>query len=262
MTERDGPVIEADLHAFLDGELESERQLLVEEHLARNPSEAERLESYRRLDRLIRRSYRPLAERALPERLLRSLRPTQATTRPHWRPLLTALAASMLLLLIGGAAGWFGRDVLDAYDGVERTLVADAVDAHLVYAVEVRHPVEVESKERDHLQTWLSRRLDVPLMIPDLGEAGFELIGGRLLPAAGGSPAAQLMYENIEGQRVTIYLRHTPEAPRTAFRFSHEGELSAFYWTDRGVGWAILGTASRNDLLQLAHLVYAQLNPT
>jgi anti-sigma factor RsiW len=262
MTEREGPVIEADLHALVDGELDPKRRRLVEDHLAAHPSDAHRLESYRHHDRLIRRAYRPLVERALPDRLLHAPRPSSAITRLRWRPLLMALAASMLLLMIGAAAGWFGRGSMVAFDGASRTLVADAVDAHLVYAVEVRHPVEVGSDERGHLQTWLSRRLDVPLTIPDLGEADFELIGGRLLPAEGGSPAAQLMYENVDGQRVTVYLRNAPNAPRTAFRFSRDGDLSAFSWTDRGVGWAILGAASRSDLLKLAHLVHAQLDPT
>ena len=40
--------------------------------------------------------------------------------------------------------------------------------------------------------TWLSRRLGRQLTAPDLAAQGFDLIGGRLLPASTG-PAAQLM---------------------------------------------------------------------
>src|SRR5260370_990363 len=40
-------------------------------------------------------------------------------------------------------------------------LPARAARAHLVYSPEVRHPVEVEAKEKDHLAKWLSKRLGV-----------------------------------------------------------------------------------------------------
>lgn len=260
MTETDAPVTEADLHAYLDGELGPERRRAIEAHLASHPEEAARLESYRRHDLLIRRSFRPLAERPLPARLTR---PLAYPARPwrRWTRALAAAAAGLTLFALGAASGWYGRSLTETPTSAPRPFVADAFDAHLVYAVEVRHPVEVSAEERDHLGTWLSRRLGVPVRIPDLSARGFELVGGRLLPAAGGQPAAQLMYQDLDGRRVTVYLRHEPDARETAFRFSHEGPLAAFYWQDRGVGLAILGELSRRDLLNLAHLVYAQLAP-
>ena len=35
----------------------------------------------------------------------------------------------------------------------------DALDAYKLYAVEVRHPVEVPGDQRAHLVEWLSKRL-------------------------------------------------------------------------------------------------------
>lgn len=70
--------------------------------------------------------------------------------------------------------------------------------AHAVYAPEVRHPVEVAAVEKAHLAAWLSKRLEAEVRAPDLGGAGFALLGGRLLPGealsgAASLPAAQFM---------------------------------------------------------------------
>jgi len=51
----------------------------------------------------------------------------------------------------------------------------------------------------------LSKRLNRTLTIPSLHEYGFELVGGRLLPGEDG-PAAQFMYQNANGERLTLYM--------------------------------------------------------
>ena len=73
MTDPAGHVTEAELHAYFDGELAPERRHMVETYLLAHPEEAQRLESYRGQDLLIRRAFRPLAERPLPARMLRVL---------------------------------------------------------------------------------------------------------------------------------------------------------------------------------------------
>lgn len=45
---------------------------------------------------------------------------------------------------------------------------AQAKSAYLIYASEVRHPVEVGAGEQQHLATWLGKRLGYPFAIPDL----------------------------------------------------------------------------------------------
>jgi len=258
MSDPGAHVTEAELHAYLDGELGPERRRAVEAHPAAHPEAGDRLESYRGHDLLIRRAYRPLAERPLPARLLRrALRRRTRRTR-GWRRAL-APAAAVALLVLGAASGWYGHALLAPATSRTHDLVAEAAAAHLVYAVEVRHPVEVPASEEAHLATWLGRRLEVPLRIPHLGESGYELVGGRLLPAASGQPAAQLMYQDGDGRRVTLYVRATPGRAQTAFRFAREGNLSALYWRDRDVAWVLVGELPRDQLLELANRVYAAL---
>ena len=141
-----------------------------------------------------------------------------------------------------------------------------AAVAHAVYAPEVRHPVEVNVAEgsateqraqEQHLARWLSKRLDLPVRLYDLRPQGFELVGGRLLPDSSG-PSAQLMYQNGNGQRITLYLRRPEPGTATDFRFQRDGELNLFYWVEDGFGCALVGELPREQLLALAEAVYKQ----
>jgi anti-sigma factor RsiW len=134
-----------------------------------------------------------------------------------------------------------------------------AARAHLVYSPEVRHPVEVEAKEQDHLVKWLSKRLDIPLKVPVLSSEGFELLGGRLLPGNDG-PVAQFMYQDATGKRLTLYVTRPHKGDEvTAFRFAQEGRVSVFYWIDRECGYALSGELDKPQLSRVAASVYRQL---
>ena len=136
-----------------------------------------------------------------------------------------------------------------------------AARAHLVYSPEVRHPVEVEAKEQDHLVKWLSKRLDLKLKVPVLSTEGFELLGGRLLPGTDG-PVAQFMYQDATGKRLTLYVTRPHKGDEvTAFRFAQEGRVSVFYWIDQDCGYALSGEIDKPQLSRVATLVYRQLEP-
>ncbi len=249
---------EAELHAHLDGELEAERCAAVEAFLAVHPEQALRARRLRRQTRLIAQAYGPLLERPLPPALVAlALRAVRQPAR-RWPRLAAAAVVALALLGSGAGAGWWWR-AQSALAPTEAGFLADALSAHQVYTIEVRHPVEVGADEADHLVTWLSRRLGLALAAPDLSGQGYELVGGRLLPAPHG-PAAQLMYQEPSGRRLTLYVRPSADpADETAFRFASEGQLSALYWRDQGGAWALLGELPRDQLLRLAHQVYQAL---
>ena len=132
--------------------------------------------------------------------------------------------------------------------------------AHVVYSPEVRHPVEVGAEQVAHLVQWLSKRLGTSLQAPHLQTAGFQLLGGRLLPDQG-KAAAQFMYQDAAGRRVTLYVRKAVKGNQeTAFRFAREEGLSVFYWVEGEAGYALSGDLPKDDLLKLAELSYRQLD--
>jgi len=88
-----------------------------------------------------------------------------------------------------------------------------------------------------------------------------KLIGGRLLPGDE-EAAAQLMYEDASGKRVTLYVGSNPQNRQTAFRLAKRGSVRTFYWLDGPFGYALAGDLEEDRLLVLAQLVYrAMVNP-
>lgn len=179
--------------------------------------------------------------------------------RPAWHGYARAAALVVTGVAIGLAVPYLRPAAPAVATGAP--LPMRAARAHAVYSPEVRHPVEVEAKERDHLIKWLSKRLDIQLKVPILSSEGFELLGGRLLPGPDG-PVAQFMYQDTSGKRLTLYVtrRHKGEA-LTAFRFAQDGPVSVFYWIDRDCGYALSGEIDKPALARVASSVYRQLEP-
>ncbi|MBI4755486.1 MAG: anti-sigma factor [Betaproteobacteria bacterium] len=250
------PIREADLHALADGRLESLRRAEVEAWLALRPEEQARVAAWRVQNATLARAYGAVLEEPVPARLLEAARPPRRSSR--W-----ALAAAVAGLGLGAVAGFVARGVVESQPQPPAPVAAlphVAAVAHAVYAPEVRHPVEVGADQEAHLAAWLSKRLGATLRPPRLGEAGFDLVGGRLLPGDTG-PVAQFMYQNARGQRLTLYVRRdAPDSGQTAFRHAQEGSVGVFWWIDGGMGYALSGELPRDELLRLANVAYHQLN--
>ncbi|RAU21419.1 hypothetical protein CU669_13410 [Paramagnetospirillum kuznetsovii] len=250
-----GRVSEDDLHAYLDGQLEPERVAAVEAWLASDPIDAERVRQWAEQKDGLHRLFDRVLDEPVPPRLTIAA----ITARRRWAGRsLPRLAAALALVMLGAVGGWWLRDEQGlAGTGGAVAMVGDALSAHVVFASEVRHPVEVAVSERAHLVGWLSKRLGAELKVPDLSPSGYALIGGRLLPASTG-PAAQFMYESKTGLRLTLYLRRG-DGGATAFRFANQNGVEAFYWMDGPFGYAIVADLPRDQLMPLAKAVYLQL---
>ena len=132
-----------------------------------------------------------------------------------------AIAATLLAFIAGGGVGWLAHGAAAAPSLFQRFTV-EALDAHRLYVVEVRHPVEVPGSERAHLQTWLTKRCGWVVRAPELGATGLKLVGGRLLPGPTG-PASFLMYESASGERFTVYTAKA-DAETTQMRYATAGQ--------------------------------------
>jgi len=259
----DRPVDEDELHARIDGRLPPCPAAAVDAYLAAHPAAQARFSQYAEQRQALREAFARQSAGPIPNRL-RIARIREELWHRRYRQL-AQIAAAVSQLILGGAAGWAVRDVTGplASTGagtLAGEITADAIAAHRIFSVKVRHPVEVNADQEAHLVQWLSRRLGRELIVPDLAPAGFRLMGGRLLPAEDG-PAAQFMYESGSGERLTLYLR-AGVGDETAFRYHEEGGIGAFYWLDEGFGCAIAAKADRELLLRIAELVYKQTSRT
>lgn len=247
-------VTEFDLHAYVDDTLPEARRADVEGYLASYPEDAERLAVYRRQSEELRALFDPVLGEPVPQRLFQA-------RRTRWLRASLRYAAVVAWIAAGGVIGWH-LQAFNSGRAAETTAWARrAVVAHVVYSPEVRHPVEVGVDQEMHLVNWLSKRLGAQLKVPHLGGIGYTLVGGRLLPGERG-PAAQFMYQDGKGQRLTLYVRTNPDDTReTAFRFAQENKVGVFYWLDHKLGYALSGEVEKAELLRVATAVYRQLNP-
>jgi anti-sigma factor RsiW len=253
MIDRDSPVTEDELHAYIDGEIPADRRGAVEAWLASHPEDAARVAQWRAQADAIRVRYGAVASEPVSARF--DLDAITRSTR-SWRTV--AAAAVVAAFLAGGVAGWMAHGAAAAAPTRFDIFTAQALDAHRVYVVEVRHPVEVAGAERPHLVQWLSKRLDYKLQIPDLEQNGLKLVGGRLLPGPFG-PAAFCMYEGPSGERFTIYYART-DSPQTAMRYRTGERFAAFYWVERGLAYVVSGPTDRERLLNVAQAAYDQID--
>ncbi|THC39607.1 anti-sigma factor [Massilia sp. Mn16-1_5] len=259
------PITEADLHAYVDGVLPLARQAEIEAWLAARPEEAARIAAYRSQNLALHQLFDPVLDEAVPPAIRLPER------RAPWGAAAKRAAASVLIAVLGGVAGWLARgttipegasapgQALLAKAGPAAGLARRAAVAHVVYSPELRHPVEVGAEQEAHLVAWLSKRLGKPVHPPHLGKLGYDLIGGRLLPGQSG-PVAQFMYQDGAGKRLTLYVStEQGAAADTGFRFAQEGKVGVFYWIDGDFGYALSASAGRGELAAVAMAVHAQL---
>ena len=193
-------ITEEDLQAYIDGQLDPERELLVETYITNNPDAQKRVEQYSQYNTNLHALFDDTLEEEIPAQLLNH------QPYKNLRPLQNA-AVILLTLSLGAVIGWFGHDMTKTAFPSHYALVDDAFTSHVVYTPEIRHPVEVTRDQDKHLMAWLSKRLKTQVKAPSLSSMGFDLLGGRLLGTEG-EPAAQFMYQNSGGQRLTLFLRH------------------------------------------------------
>jgi len=257
------PIGEDHLQAWVDGRLAPEDIEAVEIYFAAHPELRERWSQYAEQKEELRAAFARPAEEPIPARL-RVARLMAVQRRRHYRQF-ARIAAAVALLIVGGIGGWGAHDLLPALTSSASAVLAssvfdDAIAAHRTFSVETRHPVEVGVNEEARLVQWLSKRLGHQLTVPDLSALGFRLMGGRLLPADSG-PAAWFMYEDGKGIRLSCYYLVVDGAGETEFQFREQNGISAFYWVDDGLAYAIAANAPRDQLLKVAEIVYQQNSP-
>ena len=240
---------EAELQAFVDGQLPPERSTALLAWLGQHPDELQRLADYaahkhelrRRLEEINLVADDPATvdlQRALAARL----------HRPSYGRWLRQAATVALLL----AAGWSGRGICQNYlENRIPELVIKAAEAHEVFGPDQRRPVELTAASTVEMAAWFSSRLGEPVEIPVLATLGLRLVGGRLL-TADDRPMAQLIYEDGTGHRLTLCLSSEPLEFGEAIELVDLGELTAGYWHAGDLSYALVGDTPDAQLVAIA----------
>src|SRR5690348_18236130 len=108
MIDRDSPVTEDELHAYIDGELPADRKEAVATWLATYPEQAALVASWREQAESVRARYGAIAEEPVPDRLkLDQLIIRERANGRSWAAM--AAAAAVAAFVVGGAAGWMAQ---------------------------------------------------------------------------------------------------------------------------------------------------------
>ncbi len=267
------PLAEADVHAFIDGQMDFDRRATFMQAMSADSDLRARVDGWRRQNDALTSTFGTVLAEAIPVRLMPtslnkdwrgpSAKPASdrgpvaaaATVR---RRRLGSAAIGFIGVLAGGAAiiaaGSAGLVPLTltaanpappAAPAGQRGLALRAYEAHQTYATDINHPFEVGAADELHLLKWVQHRLAIPVRIPDLRREGWTLLGGRVLPGDLG-PAAFLLYGNgID--RLGFYMARTnlPQADGYTLYDNGAGVASVAYWVDEPVGYAI--TTSRDS---------------
>jgi anti-sigma factor RsiW len=252
MTKR--PITEDDLHAHVDGVLESERQEEVAAYLESHPDVAKRIAGFAGQRELLRKALAPIADEPLPPQLNLS---RIIESRQRRRLPFSWAVAAMLMLSIGGLSGWVMRGTVQASSGGLAALAQEAAYSYQVYAPDRVQPVEMRATDSAQLVQWVSNRLHQPVKLPDLTTSGYRLMGGRLIATSHG-PAAMFMYDDDRGQRLVVLTRpmttdqNAPMAPHS------QDNVAGFAWADGGMGYSLVGQAAAESLRPIANEVRRQ----
>lgn len=251
-------ITDADLHAFVDGQLDPERRALVARFLKAHPERAAEVANWQHQNEAIDALFGPVGAETVPTRLSAHRISRTITRERHgaWRQ----IAATFLTVGIGLAAGWGLRDYSLPSPDSPSVLMQSAIGAHELFVHQPVHPVEVAASESQHLTTWLSNTIDRHLVMPNLSNLGYTLVGGRILPTEAGS-AAQVMYQTEEGTRITLFITPRQADQQLSQRFETTNGVSALYWANNSVTCTIVGDIPQSDMEAIARTVFKALSP-
>jgi anti-sigma factor RsiW len=249
------PITEDDLHAYVDRVLEPERRAEVAAYLDGHSDVAERIAGYSNQRDLMRTALAGIAAEPLPARLnlARIIENRRRRTVPAWWAI-----AAIVLISIGGLGGWGIRGAMQPAAGGLAALAQEAAYSYSVYAPDRVRPVEIRASDSAQLVQWVSNRLHQPVKVPDLTDAGYRLMGGRLIATSNG-PAAMFMYDDDRGTRLVVLTRPM-NAEQSAPMAPHAGDgVSGFAWADNGMGYSMVGQIEPDSLKPIANEARKQL---
>jgi anti-sigma factor RsiW len=240
------PVTDVEIEAYQDGELDLDRRLAVEAHLARNAEAARRFFE----DLRLRSSLRLIAAQA-------------EETPPAMRRTAAMLADRLNERPVRGFRQWFGPRglsglavaaafvavvFLPARDVVASPpdYVGDAVDAYRTALLRGRMVSQIEAPNIDVAEIRRSTNISVPRL-----PAKWVVTDAQIFPTKEG-PALQIMVKTPTEGTLSIFAVRTPsDAPAEPEAVRHEG-ASVAYWREGDMSYAVTGGEAPETLDTIA----------
>ena len=272
------PVSEAELHGFVDGDMDRVRREAVQAFLGASPEDAARVETWRRQNATIRAAFAPVEAGPLPWSLppaagaegmaaTRHAAGGQAEARgshawrERWfaRPIGLSFASGALLA--ASAAYLAGRvNAPEAAPpsseaptpvGMNDTFVTRAMSALRAFeppSAAVRVSPTREGPGQDTAAP----------ILPNLPVEGLKLSGVRAMPGEQGQMLC-LFYARPDEANIALCVEKAGDPGETVPRVSGNFPSAAIHWRQRGANYALVGALPEAGLRSMSDAVRAQV---
>jgi anti-sigma factor RsiW len=241
------PITEAELHAYVDSQLDAARSLEVEEYLAQNPPLAARIMADMHARHLLRLAFLESDDRPSPSALSAARRLERALEWQRLAMRIRALAASIILV----GAGWFAHSDADLFRSGEAyarpAFIEDAVRSHEAALVRSHLVSQRQTEDYDPQEIRAATGISLPSLPQD-----WRVIDTEIFPSSSGE-SVELTLEAGELGRVWLFASRprggADAIPLTAIRGP---QSTTVYWQKKEAAFALTGSASEAALEKAA----------
>jgi anti-sigma factor RsiW len=258
------PPTDADLVAYLDGELDEAARQAIAARLGDDAALRARLDRLKLDTAELGQAFGILLAGAPSDRLATILSRAEATAsaaRPasagsNWSPM--RIAAAILIFLIGAAAGYFGPRVLPGAEAPDESEVAEDASAGwrqvvaeylLLYTPDTLASIPDDAALRAEELSTVASKLAVDVTpenvaLPDLALKRAQLFEFK------GKPLAQIAYLSKEGPIAFCIIANGK--PDAAPAYEERLGENIVFWTKGGRGFMVIGKAPRDKIEAVA----------
>ena len=239
------------IHGYLDGELDLERSLQIEQHLEGCTRCARLHERWRSLHGAMQSG--TLYYRA-PDGLRKTLRSTLSkSSRSQFFPssLRWTLAGAAVAACAAFVVLWT-LGVIPPASSRENQMAREILDSH-IHSLLAGHLIDVPSSDQHTVKPWFDGKVDYSPTVKDLSGQGFILVGGRL-DYVGGRTVGTVVYRR---RQHVINLFTWPSSPAhgpASFSTSKQG-YNIEAWNADGVEHWAVSDVNRDDLGEFVQLM-------
>ena len=252
-------ITEADLHAYIDGELPQGRAEIVQTALATDPVLAARAAGFIADKAALAAAFQPIAQQAVPAAWVARIEqaasdpirtrrgialPRHRRIRPY--ALVFALAACLVMAIGAGALLRFSAPATDP-------ILAQAEAARQARLAPIMQIVGAGLADTAMRDVRLTDAVGLKLHAPDL-----DKLGWRLTELDTYTASAALRYRAADGRALTLFVRRSNGTPR--FDLLKNGALRTCIWQDEVVGAVMMGEMSAGQMMRVASAAYVALN--
>ncbi len=245
------PITEADLNAYIDGQLDLGRRIEVEEHLAARPEVAARVMADLHTRDALRAAFGPVPgvdvrPGPAPERLAAAARRLDRALT--WRRIGARLQrAAVIAMLVG--TGWLLHNETGDF-GVQNTIASTHSPTFVEEALQARQAALVRARVTSQRPTPAYDRREVEaatgIALPDL-PSDWRVDDMQIFPSRSGA-GVEVAIDAGQLGKVALFATRMPDAEASAPAIVRSPEAVTVYWKAGHGAYALSGSGSEPDL--------------